>query len=124
MTKEEAKQWIPILQAYSEGKEIEMKASNDVWIGQRIWHFGSLVSDYRIKPTPTFRPWKPEEVPIQAMFRKKGHNGWSHLLGMDGAFLQFCCGSSNMYVGLGTAFEEAEYSTDFGKTWQPCGILE
>jgi len=53
MTREEAKQWIPILQAYSEGKQIQFRQSFDSsWMDvyEPIYDATSLC--HRIKPEP------------------------------------------------------------------------
>jgi hypothetical protein len=56
MTPSEAKELLPIITAYAEGKEIEIKAGiTDAWSPASNLHFNGEPSDYRIKPTP--REW-------------------------------------------------------------------
>ena len=68
MTKEEAKEFYPILQAYTEGKAIECRTkpgiiSNIVsnkWTEMKEIDFWNGI-EYRIKPEPKFRPFKNAE---------------------------------------------------------------
>lgn len=70
MTKEEAKQLLPIIQAIAEGKVIECRAKLNRLKGvvdipnkwtetKEIWCVNSL--EYRIKPEPKYRPFKDAE---------------------------------------------------------------
>lgn len=66
MTRERAKELLPVMQAYAEGKEVQYRASDyerDEWIstGDPIW-FGHY--DYRIKPEPP----QPEEKWFLCLF--------------------------------------------------------
>lgn len=66
MTKEEAKEFYPILQAFAEGKTIECRtkpsALSKSWQGMNDWtemkeiEFWSN-TEYRIKPEPKYRPF-------------------------------------------------------------------
>lgn len=78
MTKEEAKEFIPILQAFAEGKVIECRAKIDRLKGvvdipnkwtetKEIWYVNSL--EYRIKPEPKYRPFKDAEECWQEMLK-------------------------------------------------------
>ena len=63
MTREEAKQMLPIIQAYAEGKAIQIKKEGD-WleVGKNTEvYFSESQSDYRIKPEPKYRPFKTQE---------------------------------------------------------------
>ena len=62
MTKEEAKEFYPILQAFIDGKEIEVYSpSKDTWIGIRNKDEIYLGNKYRIKPEPKYRPFKDKK---------------------------------------------------------------
>lgn len=64
MTKEEAKELLPIIQAWAEGKEIQFKSRSGKWIDIEENEGLSFVyspSDYRIKPEPKYRPFKNQE---------------------------------------------------------------
>ena len=68
MTKEEAKEFYPILQAYAEGKVIEFKAKPGTistsipneWTEMKEIGFWNGI-EYRIKPDPKYRPFKDAE---------------------------------------------------------------
>ena len=59
MTREEAKELLPIIQAFAEGKTIQL-FTNGIWEDAKNPSFGEL-SRYRIKPEPKYRPFKTQE---------------------------------------------------------------
>ena len=62
MTREEAKKLLPIIQAYAEGKKIEI-CDNRGWKDLVVDspNFDCKPSCYRIKPEPKYRPFKSQE---------------------------------------------------------------
>ena len=63
MTREEAKQLLPIIQAFAEGKAIEsrcIKGDKSLWYDDEDPSFDDDL-EYRIKPEPTYRPFKDAE---------------------------------------------------------------
>ena len=63
MTREEAKELMPIIQAFAEGKAIEsrcIKGDKSLWYDDEDPSFDDDL-EYRIKPEPTYRPFKDEE---------------------------------------------------------------
>ena len=61
MTREEAKELLPIIQAFAEGKTIQYKNTFDKWDDVEIdenLSFKDTPSMYRIKPEPKYRPFK------------------------------------------------------------------
>ena len=60
MTREEAKELLPIMQAFAEGKTIEYRESSGAW---KVAHTPTWSSHlfYRIKPEPKYRPFKTKE---------------------------------------------------------------
>ena len=68
MTKEEAKEFYPILQAYAEGKAIECRTKPGTistsipneWTEMKEIGFWNGI-EYRIKPDPKYRPFKDAE---------------------------------------------------------------
>lgn len=57
MTREEAKELMPIIQAFTEGKTIEYKEYGGAWkVAQTPTWSSSLY--YRIKPEPKYRPFR------------------------------------------------------------------
>ena len=62
MTREEAKTMLPIIQAYAEGKEIEVfDKTTKMWKTAMLPHFDCDSNFYRIKPEPKYRPFKDAE---------------------------------------------------------------
>ena len=59
MTREEAKELLPFIQAFAEGKTIQVWA-NDTWKDENYPFFGTLYQ-FRIKPEPNYRPFKTKE---------------------------------------------------------------
>lgn len=62
MTREDAKQLLPIIKAYAEGKEIEIfDETKRMWITAILPRFNCDSSSYRIKPESKYRPFKNAE---------------------------------------------------------------
>ena len=60
MTREEAKELLPIIQAWAEGKNIQF-LSDDEWHDINQADFTCYPDKYRIKPEPKYRPFKSQE---------------------------------------------------------------
>ena len=60
MTREEAKELLPIMQAFAEGKTIEYRESGGAWKVAHTPTWSSCLF-YRIKPEPRYRPFKTKE---------------------------------------------------------------
>jgi hypothetical protein len=72
MTREEAKKLLPIIQAYAEGKEIEIfDKTMKMWRTAMLPHFDCDSNIYRIKPEPKYRPFKDAEECWQEMLKHK-----------------------------------------------------
>lgn len=67
MTKEEAKELLPIIQAFVAGKTLQVW-TNNTWKDENYPFFGSL-GQFRIKPEPKYRPFKNREECWQEMLR-------------------------------------------------------
>ena len=61
MKREQAKELIPIIQAYAEGKDIEMLTVDNEWIKATFPNFTLNPRFYRIKPKLEYRPFKTKE---------------------------------------------------------------
>ena len=128
MTREEWKERLPLIQAFVEGKRIESRP-----VGYASWH-NSVVPDfmlpthlYRIAPEQKLRPWTADEVPARALYRRKSDKKVGVILGFYDGFVWFIPLRSDAGpVGdfPYTCLQDAEHSTDGGKTWKPCGVLE
>ena len=60
MTREEAKQLLPIIQAFAEGKCVETKTGSG-WVNVENMSFAGKPKAYRIKPEPKYRSFKNAE---------------------------------------------------------------
>ena len=60
MTREEAKELLPIMQAYAEGKTIQF-LDGGKWADVYETDFYQSPGKYRIKPEPKYRPFKTQE---------------------------------------------------------------
>ena len=74
MTREEAKELMPIIQAFAEGKTIEYRESGGAWKVARTPTWSSRFF-YRIKPEPRYRPFKTQEECWQEMLKHQPF-GW------------------------------------------------
>ena len=73
MTREEAKQLLPIIQAFAEGKAIEsrcIKGDKSLWYDDEEPSFDNDL-EYRIKPDTTYRPFKDAEECWQELLKHK-----------------------------------------------------
>jgi hypothetical protein len=123
MNIENTKEAIKVMQAYVNGKTIESYST--LYLEWRVapspsWNFAE--KRFRIKPTDTLRPWTADEVPLGAWIRYKENN--------QSIRMMIVCNRENGLCGYGTDFpydylrDEMEHSTDGGKTWHPCGVME
>lgn len=75
MTREQAKELLPIIQAFVDGKTIEARTNSiSRWIETTTPKF-DLLHEYRIKPEPKYRPFKNAEECWQEMQKHKPF-GW------------------------------------------------
>jgi len=83
MTREEVKAILPILQAFAEGKVIEARpdpsvikgpSTSNAWVVMKEIEYWTN-TEYRIKPTPTYRPFKDEEECWNEMLKHQPF-GW------------------------------------------------
>ena len=129
MTREHAAQIWPIIKAFGEGNDIQYNSDCAGWGNIQEPQFNEAPVSYRIKPEPHLRPWKPEEVPVGALYRNKGQpQAWTSMIITADPFSQFpikFCWDKELYAdSLKAACDCREYSIDHGKTWLPCGVEE
>ena len=77
MTREEAKQLLPIIQAFAEGKAIEsrcIKGDESLWYDDEEPSFDNDL-EYRLKPEPKYRPFENAEECWQEMLKHQPF-GW------------------------------------------------
>lgn len=70
MTREEAKELLPIIQAWAEGKSIQYQTDSGSWsdITKDLYPCNHP-SLYRIKPEPKYRPFKSQEECLEEMLK-------------------------------------------------------
>ena len=113
MTRDETIEAIRVMQAYVDGKEVEFKWGSMDWnsTDKPEWNWSAY--DYRLKPTAKLRPWTADEVPLGAWIRYKRA---LH----DRSILAWTSNQADRDMWL----DEREHSTDGGKNWLPCGVVE
>ena len=75
MTREEVKEMLPIIQAFAEGKTIEVFNASNTWEEIEDPLFCKGTKYYRIKPEPKYRPFNSQEECWQEM-QKHQPFGW------------------------------------------------
>lgn len=75
MNRQEAKELLPVIQAFAEGKTVQFKNSFEDWIDCDNIMFNRPPKDYRIKPEPKYRPFKDAEE-CWAEMQKHQPFGW------------------------------------------------
>lgn len=74
MNRKEAKELLPIIQAFADGKDVETKTGSG-WMSIENMSFAGKPDGYRIKPEPKYRPFKDAEECWQDM-QKHQPFGW------------------------------------------------
>ena len=74
MTREEAKELLPIIQAWAEGKNIQFLSDGE-WHDINQADFTCYPDKYRIKPEPKYRPFKNQEECWNEMLKHQPF-GW------------------------------------------------
>jgi len=117
MTREEAKELLPIIEAYANGKAIEVKAcgENDMWRAINNVFFEGAPSDYRIKPEPKLRPWTPGEA-IGKVIR--------HKVGRDYTVVLWACGDYCDCQNWNRIKLEKVLEIFEQPNGKPCGVME
>ena len=76
MTREEAKELMPIIHAYAEGKTIQFRAHiNDEWRDIKELSLNGFTGEYCIKQESNYRPFETKEECLQEM-QKHQPFGW------------------------------------------------
>ena len=76
LTREEAKELLPVIQAFAEGKVIQCRSSiTNEWRDFDEPAFNGVIDNYRIKPEPKYRPFESLEECWQEMLKHQPF-GW------------------------------------------------
>ena len=122
MTREEAKELLPIIQAFAEGKNIQYKDDMDRWVDIKNPSFKSFF-EYRIKPEPKYRPFKTREECWEEMMK---HQPFGWVKEISSEMLYLINGISDMSIVIMediSSFKEAMNIYEF-KDGAPFGIKE
>mgnify|MGYP004521379181 CR=1 FL=1 len=89
MNKQQAKDLLPIIQAFAEGKTIEFRnKSFKEWTEIENPSFDPTITNYRIKPEPKYRPFANAEECWQEMLKHqplgwiKASHGYFNIIGI------------------------------------------
>jgi hypothetical protein len=124
--------------AYESGKACEWRSGDqapwfkvgdtytwDDWDWKIVLQYNQPV---RVKPEPRLRPWKTEEVPVGALVRNNGKklppDGCVLIIASGGGGVKMISNGELKDVPFDILTEQGEHSTDGGKTWSPCGVVE
>lgn len=123
MNRKEIKSFLPILQAFADGKEIECR-EEDKWY--KVLEICNEMNpqDYRIKPEPKYRPFKDAEECWQEM-QKHQPFGWVKCK-EDGSLglITLIISEENIFInGIGCNSERTMRGYTFADG-TPFGILE
>jgi len=103
---------IRVMQGYVDGKELQSMYGG-IWssVTQPRWDWPNY--NYRIKPAATLRPWTADEVPLGIQARNPQYPKTRWLIDRTSS-------EENRKDWC----EKYEHSTDGGKNWLPCGVVE
>ncbi|MCF2579261.1 hypothetical protein I6E38_09090 [Prevotella stercorea] len=110
MNRQEAKEMLPIIQAFAKGRPIEYQDSYEKWVESDIMAFDLSPENYRIKREPKYRPFANAEECWQEM-KKHQPFGWlKHKTDNVYSFISMidkdCCYFAvNVYWGFDTLFK-------------------
>lgn len=131
MTREEAKELMPIIQAFAEGKTIEFRNSDGEWDEADSPTCGKRFI-YRIKPESKYRPFKNQEECWNEMLKhqpfgwvKSKDKGYFYLIGL----VQFSSAFKDVTIAFATSEQLTRSSHSIYKNYifadgTPFGIKE
>ena len=124
MTREEAKELLPIIQAVAEGKTIQQRVHlgyEDEWIDTNL-PLVVIPYNYRIKPEVKYRPFKTQEECWNEM-HKHSDFGWiiydetyHSICDVDSGGITIIYESDHCFLGFKSCIEEVTFTdgTPFG----------
>ena len=128
MTREDATQLLPIIQAFAEGKCVETQTGSG-WVNMENMSFSGKPKAYRIKPEPKYRPFANAEECWKEM-QKHQPFGWVKTIHDEDPEVFIHCEVITKIDGVLTSIDEVPFSYDnMYRTYTfadgtPFGILE
>lgn len=113
MTREEAKELMPFIQAFAEGKTVEFLNNNGKWEELEDILFCREPKYYRIKSEPKYRPFKSKE---ECWLEMQKHEPFGWVKKINGGYKQIMAIHTDMFN---------KHCADFaGRTGTTCFELE
>ena len=92
MTREEAKELMPVIQAFADGKDVETKTGSG-WMIIENMSFAGEPDGYRIKPEQKYRSFRNAEECLQEMLKhqpfgwiKSKEGGYQNIVSVDNCY--------------------------------------
>lgn len=103
MDRNQAKELLPIIKAFGEGKDIEIRSKNphaqlNGWAKMDEFIFGNF--EYRIKPEPKYRPFYDNAEECWQEMMKHQPFGWVKMKGTESKYYMLKCIGSRVVIGL------------------------
>lgn len=120
MNRQQAKELLPIIQAFAEGRAIELKDSYGKWVESDLLAFDLSPKNYRIKREPEYRPFKDADECWQEMQKHqpfgwvKASHGYFNIIGIINDKINF--GTNNNWLDYEYIFKMYKFidGTTFG----------
>ena len=120
MDRQQAKELLPIIQAFAEGRAIELKDSYGKWVESDLLAFDLSPKNYRIKRGPEYRPFKDAVECWQEMQKHqpfgwvKASHGYFNIIGIMNDKINF--GTNNNWLDYEYMFKMYKFidGTTFG----------
>lgn len=111
MTREEAKQLLPIIQAFADGNTIEFLNARNMWEELEDVLFCREPKYYRIKPEPKYRPFKTKEECWNEMMKHQPFGWLTSKKTNNNVLIGYVGELNNVYISF-TAGESEAYSAE------------
>ena len=115
MTREEAKELLPIIQAFVEGKTIEYREYDGEWKEAHTPTWSSRLF-YRIKPELKYRCFKSQEECWQEMLKHQPFGWLKNKKNGDVALIGNMCQDKEVLI-IWTLNHETNYASDLFNDW-------
>lgn len=111
MTIEETKERIAVMQAYVDGKQIQVECSDDKWadVPEPSW---SINGNFRVKPEPEYRPFKNADECWQEMLKHEPFGWVRNKFNHNGVIATITCLDSRKEFRIHINFNHENTSED------------